>query len=125
MPTALDGPPVTAARPQLWRVRDRRTFAALRRHGRRVRRGPLTVTWLPAAGDPTPPRAAFSVGRSVGGAVQRNRVRRRLRGALRELLLAGRLPSGTYLLTGSTELAQLPWPQLLDLVGAAVDEVTA
>jgi RNase P protein component len=57
--------------------------------------------------------------------VQRNRVRRRLRAALRELLAADRLPGGTYLLGGTAELAQLPWPELLDLVGSAVDEVTS
>ncbi len=125
MPTALDGPPVTAARPQLWRVRDRRTFVDLRRRGRRVRRGPLAVTWLPGDADPTPPRVAFSVARSAGSAVHRNRIRRRLRAALGELQAAGRLPAGTYLLTGSADLAELPWPQLLDLVGSAVDEVTA
>ena len=90
-----------------------------------MRRGPLTVTWLPPEGDPTPPRAAFSVGRAAGSAVRRNRVRRRLRAALRELLAEGRLPAGTYLLGGSAELARLPWPELLDLVGSAVDEVTA
>jgi ribonuclease P protein component len=31
-----------------------------------------------------PPRVAFSVGRSVGGAVTRNRIRRQLRAAIRE-----------------------------------------
>ena len=33
---------------------------------------------------PAPPRVAFSVGRPVGNAVTRNRVRRRLRAAVRE-----------------------------------------
>jgi ribonuclease P protein component len=33
---------------------------------------------------PEPPRVAFSVGRVVGDSVTRNRVRRRLRAALRE-----------------------------------------
>jgi ribonuclease P protein component len=38
-----------------------------------------------ALGAPTdPPQVAFSVGRAVGGAVVRNRVRRQLRAALRE-----------------------------------------
>ena len=57
MPTAVQGPPVGAARPQLWRITDRRTFQDLRQRGQRARRGPLTVTWLaPAPGEPaTPP----------------------------------------------------------------------
>ena len=125
MPIVLDGPPVPAARPELWRVKDRGTFVALRHQGRRVRRGPLTVTWLAPSGDPTPPRAAFAIGRQVGGAVQRNRVRRRLRAALRELQAAGALPAGTYLLGASADVAHLPWPELTELLAAAIAEATA
>jgi len=113
-------------RPELWRITDRRTFQALRQHGRRHRRGPLTVTWLaPTPGDTTPPRAGFAIGRSVGSAVVRNRVRRRLRAALRELRAGGRLPAGAYLLGGTAELAELPWPALVDLVEATVVEATS
>jgi ribonuclease P protein component len=126
MPTELQGPPVTSPRPPLWRVTDRRTFQALRRDGRRARRGPLTVTWLaPTPGDASPTRAAFAVGKGAGGAVVRNRVRRRLRAALRELLAAGRLPAGTYLLGGTAELAHLPWSELVELVATTVDEAGA
>jgi ribonuclease P protein component len=126
MPTALQGPLVASPRPELWRITDRRTFQALRQHGRRTRRGPLTVTWLaPTPGDTAPPRAGFAIGRSVGSAVVRNRVRRRLRAALRELRAAGRLPGGAYLLGGTAELAELPWPALVDLVEATVVEASS
>lgn len=124
MSTALEAPPVDLPRPELWRIRDRRTFVALRQRGRRVRRGPLTVTWLPD-GEDRPPQAACSVGRTAGGAVLRNRVRRRLRAALRELQAAGRLPAGTYLLGGSAALAELPWTELVELLGSTIDEATA
>ena len=44
----------------IWRIRDRATFAALARSRRRVRRGPITVTWAP--GDPAePPRVAYAI----------------------------------------------------------------
>ena len=45
------------------------------------------VTWLapPPDGRPHPPRVAFAVGRAAGGAVVRNRIRRRLRAALRDI----------------------------------------
>ena len=126
MPTALQGPLVASSRPELWRITDRRTYQALRRQGRRARRGPLTVTWLPpTGGETTPPRAGFAIGRSVGGAVVRNRVRRRLRAALRELQAVGRLPAGAYLLGGTAELADLPWPALVDLVEATIAEARA
>jgi ribonuclease P protein component len=126
MPTAVQGPGVTAARPQLWRITDRRTFQALRRSRHRVRRGPLTVTWLPPeAGQPAPPRVGFAVGRATGGAVVRNRVRRRVRAALRELLLEDRLPAGTYLLGATAEVATMPWSALLFYLADSVAEATA
>ncbi|MEX2294085.1 MAG: ribonuclease P protein component [Acidimicrobiales bacterium] len=120
-------PPRTWASPQLWRVTDRRTFLAFRQDGRRAGRGPLTVTWLPpAASDrPAPPRVAFAIGRPAGGAVVRNRIRRRLRAALRELLVAQRLPAGSYLVGARSEVASLPWTDVLghlqDAVAAATE----
>jgi ribonuclease P protein component len=124
MPTALQGSDVAGARPQLWRITDRRTFRDLRQQGRRARRGPLTVTWLaPRAGEVSrPPSAAFTVGKATGGAVVRNRVRRRLRAALRELLVTERLPAGTYLLGGTAELATMPWPALVELLHDTLTE---
>ena len=126
MPTAVQGPAVATARPQLWRITDRGTFQTLRRSRARVRRGPLTVTWLaPEPGQPTPPRVGFAVGRATGGAVVRNRVRRRLRAALRELLVADRLPAGTYLIGATGEVATMPWSALVSLVADAVAEASA
>lgn len=64
-------------------VRGRTAHADLARHGHRVREGALTVTHRPDAGVP---RFAFAIGRRVGPAVTRNRLRRRLRALLREAL---------------------------------------
>jgi ribonuclease P protein component len=77
-----------------WRVRDRATFAALR-SGRRGHAGPIRVIWIDGAGG-TPPRVAFAVGRRVGSAVARNRVRRQLRAAAAEI--AADLAPGAYLI---------------------------
>jgi uncharacterized protein len=82
-PRGAAGPPPAGPSPPvglIWRIRDRSTFAELRRRGRRIRRGPLSVTWL-AEEVGRPPRVAYAVGRPVGTAVARNRLRRRLRGA--------------------------------------------
>ena len=97
-----------------WRIRDRSTFAELRRRGRRVRSGALTLTWIPGSGV-DPPRVAYAVGKAVGKAVVRNRVRRRLRGAVTEL--GPRLPAGAYLI-GASPAAASSSPQALraDLV---------
>jgi len=74
----------------IWRVRDPASFRALAR-GRRRRSGVLEVRTALIGAPSDPPRVAYAVGRSVGGAVQRNRVRRRLREVMRsQQLEAGR-----------------------------------
>jgi ribonuclease P protein component len=67
----------------IWRVRGQSSFQALAR-GRRRRAGNLEVRAAVLGPNREPPRVAFAVGRSVGDAVTRNRVRRQLRGAVRE-----------------------------------------
>jgi ribonuclease P protein component len=105
------GPPVEGSAPPvglIWRVDRRQTFAELRR-GRRHREGPVTVSWVP--GDPTePPRVAYTIGRRVGSAVVRNRLRRRLRALTREA--APNLRSGSYLIGVSPEAASLSYDEL-------------
>ena len=89
------------------RVRDRRTFGALRREGTRHRSGPVTVTALrdPAAGGA---RVAYAVSRALGGAVDRNRVRRRLRAVVRNT----DLEPGAYLVAVAPAAAELSFADL-------------
>jgi ribonuclease P protein component len=115
--TAAPAPNPAAPRSQLWRITDRSSFQELRRHGRRARRGPVTVTWL--ADSPTHPRAAFVVGKAAGGAVTRNRIKRRLRAGLRELQATVGLPAGTYLVGAGAEVASMPWSELVSTLGEA------
>lgn len=116
---------LASSRVQLWRITDRATFHALR-SGRRVRRGPVSLTFIPppASARPAPPRVAFAVGKAAGGAVVRNRIRRRLRAALRELAVRDSLPAGSYLLGGGADLANLPWSALVSDLEAAVAAAT-
>ncbi len=107
------------ARPGPWRVRDAATFDALRRTGRRARSSSLSVTWLPATDGP--PRVAYAVGRRVGTAVARNRLRRRLRAIMRAMPLA----PGCYLVGAGPDAAGLDHAALeaelcdaLDALGA-------
>jgi ribonuclease P protein component len=74
-------------------MRSRAEFSAAVRGGRRAGT-PLLVAHLRREGEGTP-RIGFVVGRPVGGAVVRNRVRRRLRHLVRERL--DRLPPGSAL----------------------------
>lgn len=102
------------------RVRDRASFEALRRSRHRARRGGVGVAWVPpaAAG---PPRVAYAIGRRAGGAVVRNRLRRRLRAVVAEL--APELPTGTYLVSAGPDVLAQPHEVLrmnvLEAVAAA------
>ena len=98
------------------RLGDRRTFQAFRR-GHRARRGPLSVTWLPAEA-PGPPRVAYAIGRKVGGAVERNRLRRRLRAIV--ATEAPNLATGSYLVGATAEASSLGVEELQTIVKQAM-----
>lgn len=102
---------------RLWRVRDRASFAALRRDGVRRRVGALTFTRLAveAGGSPVP-AVAFSVGRPVGPAVERNRLRRRLRA----IIAAADPQPGTYLVSAGPAARTLSDQELRALVAAGL-----
>jgi ribonuclease P protein component len=80
------------------RVRRSADFADTVRTGRRAGRGAVVVHLnvpAPPPMGPAPARAGFVVSKAVGGAVQRNLVKRRLRHLARERLAA--LPAGSAL----------------------------
>ncbi|MGH8991614.1 MAG: ribonuclease P protein component [Acidimicrobiia bacterium] len=97
-----------------WRVRDRSTFSALATTPRR-RRGPISVTCL-AGDEHVPPRVAYAVGRKVGGAVTRNRVRRRLRASVARHRGALQ-PGAAYLIGAGREAATMPFAELDTALG--------
>jgi ribonuclease P protein component len=121
--TAPEGPRPAVG--LIGRISDRATFDALRRDGRRARRGPVTVVFLPESrpGANRAVRVAYSAGRQVGTAVDRNRVRRRLRAAMRDLARDGvGLRSGAYLVLARPEAGTMPYPQLRRSLGEACHE---
>ncbi|HWJ83703.1 MAG TPA: ribonuclease P protein component [Nocardioides sp.] len=75
--------------PAAHRLTDPAGFRSATRRGRRAAARTL-VAHYETGSDPL--EAGFVVGKQVGGAVVRNRVRRRLRHATRELLVVGALP---------------------------------
>ncbi len=94
-PCGVEVPPGQGPGPTLGlidRVRERDAFVRLRRDGVRVRTDSL---WCSFVLDPdlAPPQVAFAIGRAVGPAVSRNRLRRRLRAVLAN----SDVPPGLYL----------------------------
>lgn len=82
----------------IWRIRERSAFTRIASQGRRARAGVLWCTYvLDPPGTVTPPRVAYALGRALGPAVVRNRVRRRLRAMLQQESSARGLPPGSYL----------------------------
>jgi ribonuclease P protein component len=93
------------------RIGDRRAFDRLARDGRQAKSETLWCTYLDDP-DTVPPRVAFSIGRSVGSAVRRNRLRRRLRAIVGAM--AGRPPltRGLILIGARATATELSFDEL-------------
>ncbi len=82
----------------------------VRRHDERQR---------PAPGEP-PIRLGLTASRKVGNAVVRNRARRRLREAARQILTAHAAPGHDFVLVARAATAERPWTELLGDLTAAL-----
>jgi ribonuclease P protein component len=100
-----------------------RDFDAVYRHGRSVSSRFLVLYWFPQE-EAASPRFGFSVPRSVGGAVERNKIKRQLRevwGARLE-----RVPAGNdYVLIVRPGLPEAVTANGFEWLGERVDEVLA
>jgi len=88
-------------------IRTRDAFERLRREGRRVRAGTLWCIHVLDA-ELSTPHVAFAIGRPVGNAVTRNRLRRRLRALVREQSWS----PGWYLVGARPDVSELTFDQL-------------
>ncbi len=78
--------PVDGISARLWRparLRKHADFEKVYRNGRRLFSAHMTVFFLPRESGPGSARVGFTVPRAMGTAVERNRMRRRLREAVR------------------------------------------
>jgi len=119
--SGVEVPPVQGPRPSLGlidRVRERDAFVRLRRDGVRVRTDPLWCSFVP---DPNlvPPQVAFAIGRVVGSAVRRNRLRRRLRA----VLAASDVPPGLYLVGARVPACEQTFAELEQNVQSLVSKI--
>jgi ribonuclease P protein component len=104
--------------PRLTRLTKRSEFQAAAGSGRRFRSAHMTVQLLERADD-AGVRVGLTASRKVGGAVVRNRVRRRLRAAAREAF-AGVTQSLDIVLVARTEVASAPYGALIDTMRRAL-----
>ncbi|MFO7689938.1 MAG: ribonuclease P protein component [Cryobacterium sp.] len=95
---------------QVNRIRIGSDYQSVVRRGVRVV-GPHTVTYLRIGSTDTPVRFGFIVAKNVGNAVQRNRVRRRLKAASFALLPT--VPPGTDIVFRALPSSRIaPWSDL-------------
>jgi ribonuclease P protein component len=100
-----------------------RDFDAVYRQGRSVSTRYLVLYWFPQA-EPAEPRFGFSVPRSVGGAVERNTIKRQLREVWQSRL--ERVPPGNdYVLIVRPGLPDAVAANGFAWLGERVDEVLA
>jgi ribonuclease P protein component len=98
-------------------MKKRRDFLACASRGRRMGLPGLMLQARRRGADEAaeaPVRVGFTASKKVGGAVRRNRAKRRLRAAAREVMPCAARPGWDYVLIGLREAtADRPWPELL------------
>ena len=89
-------------------------------------RGAVVIQARPREDAPDAPlRAGFTATKKIGGAVVRNRAKRRLREAARLVLAAHGRPGVDYVFVARAGTPQRPWARLLDDVKSALISLAA
>ncbi len=100
-------------------LRKRKQFLACAK-GRSMARGCVAIQILSRSDDRPGIGVGFTATRKIGGAVERNRAKRRLREAARHLLPLHGSPGHDYVFVARGGVVQRPWLRLLEDVKAAL-----
>jgi ribonuclease P protein component len=92
------------------RLRKRSEFLAVQR-GNKCR-GPFFLLETRVRGDNNPPRVGFTVTRNQGNAVERNRIKRKLREAIRSGPARDMRAGKDYVIVGRREVLNVPFDRL-------------
>ena len=92
-------------------------FGSIYQQSIRTHSGGITVR--AALNDGNGPLVGIVAGKRVGGAVQRNRAKRRIRAAIRTRTLRNNM---SYVITADKRVVTTPYPQLLEHLNRAIDQ---
>src|SRR5215207_6456331 len=106
------------------RLKKRQDFLHVR-DGRKAHAATLTLQARPAPGATEEARAGFTATKKTGGAVEHNRIRRRLREAVRRIGALHARPGHDYVLIGRTAALNAPFGAILDDLSQAFARVHA
>jgi len=107
----------------LQRLTKRAQFLFVRQGARASR--PAVLVEARRRAEDGPIGVGFTASGKIGGAVIRNKARRRLREAARKLLPEHGLPGVDYVLVARQTTPSVPWPALLDDLGNALIRLRA
>ncbi|PZQ64199.1 MAG: ribonuclease P protein component [Phenylobacterium zucineum] len=88
-------------------------------------KGAVVVQALPRGDDDPKVRIGFTATKRIGGAVQRNRAKRRMREAARQILPDLGQPGVDYVFIARGGVITRPWARLLDDVKSALIRLAA
>ncbi len=93
------------------RLTRRPEFLRVAAHGKRYAAPGLVLQAMGGPGDGI--RLGLTASRKVGGAVDRNRARRRLRALAQQVLPRHGAPGHDYVIVARRETVKRPWPRLM------------